>query len=88
VSPCPASVCIRDRVAAVAGIRLPDGQPGGWRLTAALCQAGFTYDPRRRQIRCTGRHDAVLPYTYLGTADQVGPNYTSQPSVNSVYAER
>lgn len=72
----------------VASIRVPDGRPAGRRLTTALRQTGFTYDPRRRQIRCAGRNDAVLPYTYLGADDRAGPNYTGQPSVNSVYVER
>ncbi|TYK48509.1 class I SAM-dependent methyltransferase [Actinomadura decatromicini] len=66
-------------------IRHPDGTPAGRRLTTALRQAGFTYDPRRRLISRRGQKRITLPYTYLGADDQAGPNYTGQPAVNSLY---
>jgi trans-aconitate methyltransferase len=72
----------------LAGIRLPDGQPAGRRLAGTLRRAGFAYDTRRRRITCTGRRDISLPYHYLGADDRAGPNYTGQPTINSVYAER
>jgi hypothetical protein len=72
----------------LAAIRLPDGRPAGRRLTNAIRAAGMSYDPRRHRITCTGRRDIDLPYRYLGADDHAGPNYTGQPAVHSVYAER
>lgn len=69
-------------------IRLAQGQPAGRRLTTALRRAGFSYDPRRHRITRTGPAEIQLPYRYLGADDQAGPNYTGQPAVNSIYAER
>ncbi|URN02107.1 class I SAM-dependent methyltransferase [Actinomadura madurae] len=66
-------------------IRLPDGTPAGRRLNAALRQAGFTYDARRRRISIRGNRTIDLPYLYLGADDQAGPNYTGQPAVHSFY---
>jgi SAM-dependent methyltransferase len=72
----------------LASIRRPDGAPAGRRLAARLRAAGFTYDPRRRRISCTGHREVDLPYTYLGADHRAGPNYTGQPAVNSYYHER
>ncbi|GAA2136691.1 class I SAM-dependent methyltransferase [Actinomadura napierensis] len=69
----------------VASVRLADGSPGGRRVTAALREAGFHYDSRRRRISLRGRREARLPYRYLGADDQAGPNYTGQPAVDSSY---
>jgi SAM-dependent methyltransferase len=66
-------------------VRLPDGMPAGRALLGALRRAGFTYHARRRQITCTGRPAALLPYAYLGADDRAGPNYTRQPAVDSYY---
>jgi SAM-dependent methyltransferase len=71
-----------------ASVRLAHGQPAGQRLITALRHAGFSYDPRRHRITRTGPGDIELPYRYLGADDQAGPNYTGQPAVNSIYAER
>ncbi|MGW1060494.1 class I SAM-dependent methyltransferase [Micromonospora rubida] len=71
----------------LSSIRLPDGRPAGQRLTARLRAAGFSYDPRRRRISCTGRREVRLPYRYLGADDRAGANYTGQPAVHSHYAE-
>ncbi|MEU6074109.1 class I SAM-dependent methyltransferase [Micromonospora sp. NPDC047074] len=71
----------------LSSIRLPDGRPAGRRLTARLRAAGFSYDPRRRRIGCTGRREVRLPYSYLGADDRAGANYTGQPAVHSHYAE-
>jgi trans-aconitate methyltransferase len=70
----------------VASVRLPDGSPGGRRVAAALREAGFHYDGRRRRISLRGRREVRLPYRYLGADDQAGPNYTGQPAVDSFYA--
>ncbi|WP_243710995.1 class I SAM-dependent methyltransferase [Actinomadura sp. KC216] len=66
-------------------IRLPDGAPAGRRLTTALREAGFTYDPRRHRISLRGHREIELPYHYLGADDGAGPHYTGQPAVNSIY---
>jgi hypothetical protein len=72
----------------LASIRLADGRPAGGQLIAALRHAGFSYHPRRHRITRTGPGDVDLPYRYLGADDEAGPNYTGQPAVNSIYAER
>jgi hypothetical protein len=72
----------------LAAIRMADGKPAGRRLADAIRVAGFSYGPRRHRITCTGRRDIDLPYQYLGADDHAGPNYTGQPAVHSVYAER
>jgi hypothetical protein len=69
----------------LASVRLAGGGPAGRPLVAALRRAGFSYDPRRRQVRVVGRRDVALPYAYVGADDRAGPNYTGQPAVNSVY---
>lgn len=66
-------------------IRLPDGEPAGRRLTAALRSAGFTYDGRTHRISRHGHADVALPYRYLGANDRAGHNYTGQPAVHSYY---
>jgi len=66
-------------------VRLPDGSPAGRRLTTALRQAGFAYDPRRHRISLRGNRTIALPYTYEGADDRAGPNYTGHPAVDSFY---
>jgi hypothetical protein len=68
-------------------IRLPTGQPAGRRLAARLRAAGFSYNPRRRRISCTGRRDLRLPYAYLGADAHASANYTGQPAVHSYYTD-
>lgn len=68
-----------------ASVRLPDGRPAGRPLSAALREAGFTYDPRRRRVTHDGIRKAPFPYAYLGADDQAGPGYTGQPAVHSYY---
>ncbi|MEU4326672.1 class I SAM-dependent methyltransferase [Nonomuraea dietziae] len=70
------------------GVRVEDGAPAGARLTRDLRAAGLTYEPRTRRISCHGRREITLPYSYLGSDDQAGPNYTGQPAVDSHYARR
>lgn len=70
----------------LASVRLADGRPAGRKLIAALREAGFTVDTRRRRIVRTGPGSVSLPYAYLGADDRAGPNYTGQPAVNSYYA--
>ncbi|WP_308169479.1 class I SAM-dependent methyltransferase [Acrocarpospora catenulata] len=66
-------------------IRDDSGTPFGPRLTRDLRATGFTYNSRTRRITCPARRDLTLPYTYLGSDDHAGPNYTGQPAVNSHY---
>ncbi|GAA2793556.1 hypothetical protein [Nonomuraea dietziae] len=61
------------------GVRVEDGAPAGARLTRDLRAAGLTYEPRTRRISCQGRREITLPYSYLGSDDQAGPNYTASP---------
>ncbi len=72
----------------LASTRVAHGRPAGQRLMTAVRGAGFTYDPRRHRVSRTGPGDVDLPYCYLGADDHAGPNYTGQPAVNSIYAER
>jgi SAM-dependent methyltransferase len=67
-------------------IRLEDGSPAGRRLNAALRASGFAYDSRRRRITCRSGDGGDLPYRYLGSDDDAGPNYTGQPAVDSYYS--
>ncbi|WP_235995167.1 class I SAM-dependent methyltransferase [Nonomuraea montanisoli] len=67
-------------------IRRDNGAPAGARLTHALRAAGLDYDARTKRIRCAGRREAGLPFTFVGADDRAGPNYTGQPAVDSHYA--
>ncbi|GAA1776133.1 class I SAM-dependent methyltransferase [Luedemannella helvata] len=69
----------------LASVRLAGGIPAGRPLASALRGAGLGYDSRRRQVRCAGRREVTLPYTYRGADDRAGPNYTGQPAVDSIY---
>jgi hypothetical protein len=66
-------------------VRRTDGTPAGRRLTAELRRQGFAYDSARRRISRRGCGQVRFPYRYLGADDQVGPNYTGQPAVDSFY---
>ena len=68
-------------------IRIPGTKPGSRGLATQLRAAGFSYDPRRHRISCTGHRDIRLPYLYLGADDRAGANYTGQPAVHSYYAQ-
>jgi SAM-dependent methyltransferase len=65
----------------LASVRGTTGPP----LSRVLRQAGFTYDPRRRRVTCTGPREPRLPYAYRGADDRAGANYTHQPAVDSYY---
>lgn len=68
------------------GIRSTDGTAAGRLLPTALRKAGFNIDTRtRRIVRRGSRTDIALPFTYLGSDDTAGPNYTGQPAVHSHY---
>jgi SAM-dependent methyltransferase len=69
-----------------ASIRLEDGSAAGRPLTTALRKAGFDVDLRARRIQRRGRAEVTLPFTYLGSDDAAGPNYTGQPAVHSYYS--
>ncbi len=66
-------------------VRRADGAPAGPRFVRALREAGLDYDTRNRRLRSHGRREVRLPYRFVGADDQVGPNYTGQPAVNSHY---
>ncbi len=66
-------------------VRNTDGTLAGRRLTAELRRQGFAYDSARRRISRRGCGQIRFPYRYLGADDQVGPNYTGQPAVDSFY---
>ncbi|MEV0272286.1 methyltransferase domain-containing protein [Hamadaea sp. NPDC050747] len=67
-------------------IRLQEGSVAGRPLTTALRKAGFDVDLRARRIQRRGRAEVTLPFTYLGSDDTAGPNYTGQPAVHSYYS--
>lgn len=66
-------------------VRLTGGAPVGRGLTTSLRASGLIYDPRTRRVRCEGPKVVELPYSYKGSDDQAGPNYTGQPAVDSYY---
>jgi SAM-dependent methyltransferase len=65
--------------------KLADGREAGRKMASDLRRAGIEYDRRKRLLTCRGRKDISLPYRYLGSDDQAGPNYTGQPAVDSCY---
>ncbi|WP_436496740.1 class I SAM-dependent methyltransferase [Actinokineospora sp. HUAS TT18] len=68
--------------AAVCG---PNGKPLGRALLAALREAGFDYDGRRRRVSKRGPAAVNFPFTYLGADPAAGPNYTGQNAVHAHY---
>ncbi|HBP20136.1 MAG TPA: SAM-dependent methyltransferase [Planctomycetes bacterium] len=58
------------------------------RVSQVLRAQGLHYDRRKHLLRCEGRREIELPFTYLGADDQAGPNYTGQPAVASHYEIR
>jgi SAM-dependent methyltransferase len=72
----------------LSAIDLGDDPALARRLAARLRAAGFTGNPRRHQITCTGQRDVRLPYVYLGADNRAGPGYTGQPAIRSHYAEQ
>jgi len=69
----------------LANFRFADGRPAGRTVAARLRREGFSYDTRRRLVRCTGPRAARFGLRYLGADDTAGPNFTGQPAVNSWY---
>ncbi|GAA0995633.1 class I SAM-dependent methyltransferase [Acrocarpospora macrocephala] len=70
----------------VRSIRREDGAPAGSPLVRTLRAEGLGYDSRNRRISCRGWREIRMPYAFVGSDDQAGPNYTGQPAVNSHYA--
>ena len=66
-------------------IQISNGQSSSRTVAPALRRAGFDYSFRRKLISCSGRRECKFPFQYLGADDEVGPNYTGQPAVNSHY---
>jgi SAM-dependent methyltransferase len=67
-------------------LRIKGRESAGAQIGKDLRRAGFEYVAGRhlvtRAARATRR---LLPYRYLGSDDQAGPNYTGQPAVDSYY---
>ncbi len=71
----------------LANFRFPDGRPAGRTVAKNLKDVGVSYDNRHRLIRCEGPPGRCdLGWSYVGADDNVGPNYTGQPAVDSVYS--
>ncbi|MDB5336576.1 MAG: Methyltransferase domain protein [Planctomycetaceae bacterium] len=66
-------------------IKLSDGRPVKKIVAAELRKCGLVYDATRKRVFCHGRRQIELPFRYLGSDDQAGPNYTGQPAVDSYY---
>jgi SAM-dependent methyltransferase len=64
-----------------------NGESAGKQIISELRKNGFSYDSRRRILRCQGARKIKLPYAYLGADDQAGSNYTGQAAVNSYYRQ-
>ena len=66
----------------VGSLRGSDGGALGRRAVAALREAGFEYDGRRRRVSRVGRGGVVAwPWRYLGADDRAGVNYTGAETV-------
>lgn len=48
-------------------------------------EEGIEYDSRHHLLTVRGPRQLSIPYTYLGADTRVGPNYTGQEAVTSVY---
>ena len=68
-----------------ANVKLSIGRTAIRAVMPALRRAGLDYDRRKRLVVCRGRKVVELPYRYLGSDDEAGPNYTGQPAVDSHY---
>lgn len=67
-------------------VQLVDRKNAASILGRAFKTAGLNYDRARRVISCRGHRTVHLPCVYLGADDSVGPNFTGQPAVASIYA--
>lgn len=50
-----------------------------------LTRSKVHFDTGTRVVKCIGPRCIRFPYSYLGSDDSVGPNYTGQNAVNSFY---
>ena len=66
-------------------LKISEGGTLPRRVASELRRAGMEYDRSRRLVTCQGRRAVKLPYRYLGADDQVEPNCTGQPAVDSYY---
>ena len=71
----------------VKNMRLGESQLGYQAFARALRAAGFQYDARRHRLQRFGHVDWEPPFHFVGADDTVGPNYTGQPVVESVYVK-
>jgi len=69
----------------IKNIRLTDGRSASRVIPRELRRNGVDYDSRKKLLCCPRRVQVRLPFRYLGADDQVGPNYTKQPAVDSYY---
>jgi SAM-dependent methyltransferase len=54
-------------------------------LTSSFNSAGIDYDRRRHLLTAKAKLPSPLPFRYLESDDEAGPNYTGQAAVNSHY---
>ncbi|MEZ6119941.1 MAG: methyltransferase domain-containing protein [Pirellulaceae bacterium] len=71
----------------VKNMRLGESQRGDQIIARSLREAGFQYDARRHRLQRIGHANWEPPFHYVGADDTVGPNYTRQPAVESVYSK-
>lgn len=70
----------------LANFRDAEGRPAGRKIASRLRGHGFSYETRLRLLRRIGPWNGDLGFRYLGADDDIGPNYTGQPAVDSYYA--
>lgn len=66
-------------------LRQMGGRTLSRRLLPHFRASGLTWKRQHHLISCSGRSVVQLPFRYRGADDQVGPNYTGQPAVDSTY---
>jgi len=66
-------------------LKISDENQSARRIAAELLRAGLEFDRRKRFVVCRNHKEVSFRYRYLGADDQVGPNYTGQPAVDSYY---
>jgi SAM-dependent methyltransferase len=69
----------------LSNFRHAGGRPLGRMVATRLRENALTYNARRRLVCCTGPHQVDFGLRHIGADDQVGPNYTGQPAVDSYY---
>ncbi|MCP4352585.1 MAG: class I SAM-dependent methyltransferase [Desulfobacterales bacterium] len=69
----------------ITDFRLNDNRPMRRQISKIFRESGIDYN-RTKHILCfLGKKNIKIPYHYIGSDDQAGPNYTGQPAVHSYY---